>query len=93
MTAPGDSGTPLAGAADSARPFDKRAADALAYACAVAIRRGLIPTRSEAIDDALLDYLNIGGFGGPMDVPTWMEGYERAQSPNDQGSGTPEDKR
>lgn len=70
-----------AGSAGSARAFDARAADALAYACASAIRRGLIPTRS-AIDDALLDYLAIGVFGGPMDVPTWMDEYERAQSPN-----------
>lgn len=68
------------GAVGLVRYFDKRAADALAYACAKAIRMGLIPTRS-AIDDALLDYLNIGGFGGPIDVPTWMDGYELAQSP------------
>ena len=51
-------------------------ADKLAYEVARAIERGTIRTRS-AIDDALLDYLNIGGVGGPDTVPAWMEEYQR----------------
>jgi hypothetical protein len=52
------------------------AGDRLAYAVAKAIQRGTVGTRS-AIDDALLDYLAIGGLDGPLDVLEWTEQYER----------------
>jgi len=58
--------------------FDKIAADRLAYHCAKAIERRDIRTRS-AIDDALLDYLQIGYLYGPKTVPEWMEKYESEQ--------------
>jgi len=54
-------------------------ADRLAYMCAKAIMRGDIRTRS-AIDDALLDYLEVGGVGGPPDVPSWVDEYERTHA-------------
>lgn len=28
------------------------------------------------VNDAVLNYLNVGGLGGPPDVPTWIEQYE-----------------
>ena len=62
--------------AESARSPHGYAADRLAYACAKAIMRGDLRTRS-AIDDALLDYLEVGGPDGPNDVPTWVANYER----------------
>ena len=58
--------------------FDKKAADKLAYHVAVAIANGWIATRS-AIDDALLNYLEIGGVDGPTDVPTWIDEYEKSR--------------
>lgn len=61
--------------------FARRAADALAYECAKAVRSGRLDGRS-GIADALLDYLNVGGFGGPLDVHAWMENYERDQKQN-----------
>lgn len=56
--------------------FAKRAADALAYACATTVKRGLIGSRS-SIADALLDYLDVGGVGGPRDVCEWIDAYEK----------------
>jgi hypothetical protein len=66
-------------------PFRLRAADRLAYACAQAIQRGTIHTRS-AVDDALLAYLDIGGLDGPRDVPTWMAQYEAAQAAKEENT-------
>ena len=54
-----------------------RDADRLAHACAKAIMRGDVRTRS-AIDDALFDYLCVGD--GPKDVPSWVDDFEREQS-------------
>lgn len=67
--------------APAALPFARRAADALAYECAKAVRSGRLDARS-GIADALLDYLDVGGLGGPMDVLTWMEDYERNEKQN-----------
>lgn len=55
-----------------------RGADRLAYAVAKLTCRNALDQRSEAAD-ALLDYLGIGGHGGPADVPTWMKQYIDAQ--------------
>lgn len=62
------------------RAVKERAADALAYECARAVRSGRLDARS-GIADALLDYLDIGGCGGPADVGEWMRDYEKKQSP------------
>lgn len=59
--------------------FDKRAADKLAYEVAKCIERGFIGTRSGP-SDALLNYLNVGGLGGPKSVPEWIENYELKES-------------
>lgn len=53
----------------------KIGADRLAYAVARLVQLGRLDARSQA-SDALLDYLRIGS-GGPSDVPTWMEQYEK----------------
>ena len=58
---------------------DLRAADKLAYACAMAIMRREVRDRT-AIDDMLLRYLDVGGVSGPSDVPTWIAEYEAAQA-------------
>lgn len=73
--------TPPAPAAGSDRPFARRAADALAYECAKAVRSGRLDARS-GIADALLDYLDVGGLGGPTDVSSWMRDYEQNEKPN-----------
>lgn len=57
---------------------NRMAADCLAYACAKAIIRGDVRSRS-AIDDALLAYLDIGGLDGFATVPEWVEKYESVQ--------------
>ena len=57
-------------------PFDKVAADELAYQCARLVKAGVLGSRS-AVGDALLGYLRIGSPGWPADVPTWMIEYER----------------
>lgn len=58
--------------------------DRLAYAVAKAVMRGEYGSRS-SVADALLDYLNVGGIGGPKTVLEWIEQYERAaKSPPDQ---------
>lgn len=62
--------------------FDKPGADRLAYACAKAICRGDVRTRS-SIEDALLDYLQVGHPDGAADVPAWIAAYESRL----QGSG------
>lgn len=54
-------------------------ADRLAFEVATAIRGGKIATRSR-IDDALLDYLEIGAPGRPLDVPAWCDKHEEAQA-------------
>ncbi len=68
--------TPTAPAAGSDRPFKRRAANALAYECAKAVCSGRLDARS-GIADALLDYLDVGGSGGPTDVRSWMVDYEQ----------------
>ena len=55
-------------------PFDKIAADKLAYECSRLIDRGVLDSRS-GVADALLNYLNVGGLGGPSTVPQWQEEY------------------
>lgn len=73
-------------AQSSERPFDRRAANALAYECAKAVRSGRLDARS-GIADALLDYLDVGAFDGPTDVPSWMLDYERNEKRNAERSG------
>ena len=51
-------------------------ADRLAYQVARLVHLRVIGERSGA-SDALLDYLNVGGIGGPSNVPDWMKEYER----------------
>jgi hypothetical protein len=60
-------------------PFDKLAADSLAYEVAKCIERGVIGTRSGPAD-ALLDYLAIGQSDGAQSVPEWVERYESKQA-------------
>lgn len=68
-----------------AAAMGKRAADSLAYQCAIAVRQGRIGTRS-GIADALLDYLDIGGPGGPKSVSEWIKQYvASAQPPPSEG--------
>lgn len=55
------------------------AAKRLAYAVALLIEGRIIGSRSAAAD-ALLDYLGVGGPGGPRDVPTWITEYEAAKA-------------
>ncbi len=54
--------------------------DRLAYAVAKKIQKGQIRTRTP-ISDALEDYLNIGGVGGPLGVLEWIEEYENPSKP------------
>lgn len=51
------------------RTVRERAADRLAVAVARLIEIRALDARSEA-GDALLDFLEVGGLGGPKDVPT-----------------------
>lgn len=53
----------------------QRAADQLAYHCAMAVELRTVGSRS-GIGDALLDYLEIGSIDGPETVPAWVKQYE-----------------
>ena len=60
---------------EATQPRDRIGADRLAAAVARLVSNRAIDARSEAAD-ALLDYLDVGGVGGPPDVPTWLRRYE-----------------
>ncbi len=60
-------------------PFDKIAADKLAYECARCIEHGVLGSRS-GVGDALLLYLNVGGMRGPVSVPDWVDEYEKTNN-------------
>lgn len=56
--------------------FDKLAADRLAYEVARLVSRGVLDERSRA-SDAAMDYMRVGGVGGPITVVEWVDAYER----------------
>ncbi len=61
------------------QPRDQIGADRLAAAVARLVSSRSVDARSEAAD-ALLDYLDVGGVGGPSDVPAWLAQYEKRQA-------------
>jgi len=64
--------------------IEKRAADRLAYECSRMIDQQVLGERS-GVADALLDYANIGGVGGPNSIPEWQEQYLKRR--NEQSNG------
>ncbi len=52
-----------------------RQCDHLAFKVAVMVQLRKLGTRS-AVADELLNYLNVGGVDGPVDIPSWVEQYK-----------------